>query len=234
MNIFIIVSTENERSVQKAKECIESANKFGIYPQIFEAIKGTKSNKTFNKLKIKLKPINENAACKLNSSGVRGCLASHLELLNMCSRSNVPYLILEHDAYFIRKIDFNNLMTKFKNVLHLDACSHTDIDYDLQINYSLENEINVIDYNTNCKKRKIGNDERIHTRFCGSHAYIIKPHASERIINYVRTCGLMPADWLFNKYIFNKLHGVSASVVCINPNYNTLEEKKKNLSLTSC
>jgi len=232
MKFFIIVSKENDHSLQKASECIENANKFGIYPEIFEAIRGIHSNRTFRKLKVKLKSVNDQASVKLESKGVRGCLASHLELLNMCAHDNVPYLILEHDAYFIRKIDLETL--KFKNVLHLDACSHTDIDYNNQIMNYLDNEVNVIDYITNCKKRMIGKDERIYTRFCGAHAYIIKPHASLKILKYVRSYGLIPADWLFNTFIFNRLHGVSSSIVRVHPDYNTLDEKNKKLSLTSC
>ena len=234
MKFYMIVSKESDISVQKASECIEIANKYGIYPEIFEAIKGKQSNKTFSKLKIKPKPINEYAGVKLESLGVRGCLASHLELLYKCAHDDVPYLILEHDACFIRSVNFENLLPKFKNVLHLDALSHTDIDYTNQIFESMHNEIHVIDYVTNCKKRKVGNNERIYTRFCGTHAYIIKPHASQKILNYVRSYGLMPADWLYNSFIFNKLHGVSASIVMVHPDYNTLDQKKKNLSLTSC
>ena len=41
---------------------------------------------------------------------------------------NVPYLIMEHDAYFIRKLP-ENILDKFKTTLHLDSYDHLADDY---------------------------------------------------------------------------------------------------------
>lgn len=228
----------DEHSVKKGLECIEQAKKFNIDVEIFKAIDGANAQNVFDKFGFTHVLKSAGAIDKLKRNGVKGCLASHLLLLEKCLNDNEPYLILEHDAFFLRSIP-DDILSKFESVLHLDAFDHLSTDYYKKLKYTKKNEINYIDYlqirpKDVLKFRALTGKEGIkHTYFYGAHAYIIKPNCVRQIFDYLKCYGLVPADWMFNNFVFPDLKGVTASIVCIHKIYNSIYVREKNLSLTN-
>lgn len=242
MKTFIIVSQDDEHSVMKSNECIKQANKYNIYPEVFNAIKGENAQEIFDKFNTTKVLKSACAIDKLKKNGVKGCLASHLVLLDKCMNENVPYLIMEHDAYFIRHLP-EDILDKFKTTLHLDSYDHLADDYydkiDKSINNKSENESEIMKYTetrpiNEVKYRALTGREGIrYTYFYGAHAYIIKPQYIHKIFDYLRTFGLVPADWLFNTFIFPTLSCIRKPIVCVHRKYNSKYVRENDLSLTN-
>ena len=237
MKTYIIISMENEHSLEKGLECIDQAHKFNIKPEIFKAVKGEDAQDVFDKFGLTHVLKSACALDKLKRNGVRGCLASHLLLLEKCKNDNVPYLIMEHDAWFLKNLP-EDILENFKDVIHLDGFDHLSKTY-YQNTKNHENEnLKYINYTEirkiqDVKYRALTGKEGIrYTYFFGTHAYIIKPHAVDVILDYLKRFGLVPADWMFNNYLFPDLKGVNTSLVCVYEKYNSNYVRENNLSLT--
>lgn len=237
MKAYIIISMDNEHSLNKGLECIENARKFNIKPEIFKGIKGINAKSVFDKFGFSKILKSACAIDKLKRDGVKGCLASHLLLLEKCKNDNVPYLIMEHDAWFLREIP-DDIMENFKNVIHLDAFDHLSKNYYEDIKNNRNTNIKYINYTEirkiqNVKYRALTCKEGVkYTYFFGTHAYIIKPEAVDKIFKYIKDFGLVPADWLFNNYNFPDLKGLNTSIVCVHEKYSSTYVREKSLSLT--
>ena len=70
MKTFIIVSQDDEHSVMKSNECIKQTNKYNIYPEVFDAIKGENAEEIFKKFNI-TKVLKARAIDKLKKNGVK-------------------------------------------------------------------------------------------------------------------------------------------------------------------
>ena len=101
-----------------SKECIDSANKFGIQAEIFPATWGDD-----------LKVFKKGQSRKEINPGLKGCLLSHYRLWKKCIASAKPMMIFEHDNFVLREIP-ENLMNTFEDVLHLDFASRNVVNYE--------------------------------------------------------------------------------------------------------
>ena len=105
MRPFVITISDIEESVKSAQRCIDSAKKFGIDVEIFEAhTPKDKPFDVFKKLGIQLSDrIYKNPHLR-NLDAQCSCLLSHYSLWQMARALNEPILVLEHDAIFVDKL----------------------------------------------------------------------------------------------------------------------------------
>ena len=114
MRTKIIILKNNELSEQVAKDCIEQAKKFGITVEVFDAINGFDAAGHLELLNIK--PLGK---FKKGRVGIVGCFLSHYYLWLDCIKDNVPYLVLEHDGYFVKPLP-NNILDLFDDVIKFE------------------------------------------------------------------------------------------------------------------
>ena len=92
-----------------AQECIDSANKFGIQPEIFPATWGDDVDKHFSEQDLKV--FKKGQSRKEINPGLKGCLLSHYRLWKKCIASAKPMMIFEHDNFVLREIAFSILFS---------------------------------------------------------------------------------------------------------------------------
>ena len=220
MKYKIICLQESDISVKYAKECIEQAKKFNITLEIFNGIHGNDSENHIIDLNIKRK-----WNFKAGRKGVDGCFLSHFYLWKNCVEDNVPYLILEHDGYFIKPLP-DNILDNFIDVIKLDNYNPFKDTYNDSIKKDMNNPITYIQYHNSITKNKGLNETGNY--FKGAYSYIIKPHAAKKVIDFVYEKGFLPADVLLGDAILD-LKVVTPTIVRLHPDYF---KRVKELSLT--
>jgi len=187
MKTFIIRLQENDHSCQMAADCLNQAQKFGIKNvEYFDAINGFDSDIYYEKYNIKPR-----TKLKKGRKGVIGCFMSHYTLWLNCVRDNVPYLILEHDGYFIRPLP-KGVLDNFDDVLKLDRLDPFSNLY----NSILEDEKSLSIGYAKYHNKQAKNPAKIGTGnyFRGAWSYIIKPSACKKLIKHIRDHGHVTAD----------------------------------------
>lgn len=220
MKSFIITLAGNIVSETHAIDCIKQSESFGINVEYFNAING-------NDYPAHLKRLNMSPRYKFKKgrAGVFGCFLSHYYLWNNCVSDDVPYLILEHDGYFIRPLP-DNILDQFSDVLKLDGLDP----YSKSYNTGLENQksypiIYKKYHNPAAKfleKNQTGNYMR------GAYGYIIKPHAAKKVIDWIAINGFVPADQQLGDALVD-IQVIVPSIVRLHPAYHN---RIRELSLT--
>jgi GR25 family glycosyltransferase involved in LPS biosynthesis len=211
MKAFIIRLKNNSISEKHADECVRQAKIFDIGIEYFDAING-------NDYPAHLKRLNISPRYKFKKgrAGVFGCFLSHHYLWKQCVEHNVPYLILEHDGYFLRPLP-TDILEKFEDVLKLDGLDPYSKQYDSffqNIDHDVSIKIEEY-YNPQAKfleKNQTGNYMR------GAYGYIIKPHAAKKIIEWIALNGFVPADQQIGNAIVD-IKVTTPSIVRLHPNY---------------
>lgn len=187
MKAFIIVLQESEHSRSLGASSIKEANKFGIYPEVFNAINGYQSAKVFKKHGITRFLTSD----LIEQPGHQGCFLSHFELWMKCVELDEPIIILEHDGVFIRELP-DDILDKFDGVLKLDPLlpynGFSTYNYKVDKSLLLNNEIEV--YHQPARGTWYGVGEFI----WGAYGYIIKPKAAAALIDFAQTIGACPTD----------------------------------------
>jgi len=147
-------------------------------------------------LKLLLSPYKANDISK-----VFACTLSHARLWKMCSELNEPIMILEHDALFTNKFNWNKLKDKFTGgVLGLNnprgATRRASVFH-----------AKVLDGASNTKGRAVItcpwiDDKTIPQGIAGNSAYIIKPHAARALLDKLMELGGWPNDALMCNQLF--------------------------------
>lgn len=215
MRAKIIRLKEIELSKRTADECVIQAAKFGIQIEEFDAINGLYCEDHLTKLNIK--------PAKKIRPGARGCTLSHVYLWKECIDKNVPYLIVEHDGYFIEPLP-ENILDKFKDILKLDNCNPYSETYEQDIVDRSGRPFEVID---------LADDPEFHSvagKYSrGSYAYIIKPHAAKMLIDWISINGFLRSDHQLGTDICD-VKTVSKTIVRLHPYYLN---RAKSLSMTT-
>ena len=214
----IIYLSEVELSKKICKSCIEQGKKFDIEILPFKGIHGLNAVKILNQLSLKPKYF-----FKQGRRGVYGCFLSHYLLWLECIKANVPYLILEHDGFFIRKLP-ENIINEFDEVLKLDDESPYNEDYEEKI--SINHDFNITKYVNKTAKNLELNETGNYMH--GAYSYLIKPEGAKKIISWIKLNGFLPADIQIGDKIVD-IKVIKPTVVRIHPFYNKQVEK---LSLT--
>lgn len=223
MRTKIITLKNNELSEQVAKDCIEQANKFGITAEVFDAINGFDAASHLELLNIK--PLGK---FKKGRVGIVGCLLSHYYVWLDCIKDNAPYLVLEHDGYFIRPLP-DNILDLFDDVIKLDSGNPYSDSYESWL-ATHSNDASSI-WTIRDDEHSGGNGETAAGRYTmGAYAYIIKPHAAEKLVDWVKTNGFLPTDWLIGTKIVTVAHHLP-TIARLHPLY-AIDGNIKKLSTT--
>ena len=216
MKSFIIRLKNNATSEKYAGECVAQAKKFGIDVEYFDAVNGNEYPEHLVRLGIEPK-----YRFKKGRAGVFGCFLSHYYLWQQCSQDNVPYIILEHDGYFIKPLP-DNILDKFDDVLKLDNLDPYSKHYETWLVEQQEFPLDIQKYyNDQAKcldKNQTGNYMR------GAYSYIIKPRAARKILDWIKINGFVPADQQLGSDIVD-IQVTIPTVVRLHPAYfNNVKE----------
>lgn len=216
MKAFIIRLKNNHISESHADDCVIQAKKFNIEVNYFDAINGLDFKNHIEKLKIKPK-----YKFKKQRTGVYGCFLSHYYLWKNCVSDNVPYLILEHDGFFINPLP-EDILNNFTDVLKLDNFDPYSKNYNNDISKSSSNKIEYYNYINPTPKSavdKLGNSKHGTGNYLkGAYGYIIKPHAAKKIIDWIDVNGFVPADQQIGSNIVD-IKVTVPTIVRLHPNY---------------
>jgi len=125
------------------------------------------------------------------------CACSHYALWQECMKTDSTMLILEHDAYFINKIDFDPSDTKADIIginNPLGATRRAKLYYDKIIQNEMPFQlVPWIDEMT------------VPQGLAGNSAYIIKPEGAKNMLKLVEHYGLWPNDAIMCRQLISKL-----------------------------
>ncbi len=125
------------------------------------------------------------------------CACSHYALWTLSSYTKEPLLVLEHDAYFINKIDFDPADTKADIIginNPLGATRRSKMYYDKIIENPMPFQlVPWIDEMT------------VPQGLAGNSAYIIKPEGAKNLRDLVKHYGLWPNDAIMCRQLVSKL-----------------------------
>lgn len=125
------------------------------------------------------------------------CACSHYALWTLSSITKEPLLILEHDAYFVNKINFDPNDTKAEIIginNPLGATRRAKLYYDKIIQNEMPFQlVPWIDEMT------------VPQGLAGNSAYIIKPEGAKNMLKLVEHYGLWPNDAIMCRQLISKL-----------------------------
>jgi glycosyl transferase family 25 len=210
MKTYIIRLKNNPISEKYAAECVEQAKTLNIHVEYFDAINGLDYQQHLARLKIQPK-----YKFKKGRAGVFGCFLSHYYLWKKCADENVPYVILEHDGYFINRLP-DNVLEQFQDVLKLDNLDPFSSEYNHCIENQAGSKISINKYNNPTAKFLEKNQTGNYMR--GAYGYIIKPHAAKKLIDWISINGFVPADNQIGDALVD-IQVISPTVVRLHPAY---------------
>lgn len=211
MKSIIIRLKNNNISEHHARECVEQAKQFNVDVEYFDAINGLEYPKHLETLKLFPR-----YKFKKGRAGVFGCFLSHYYLWKQCAEGTEPFLILEHDGYFIRALP-EGILDTFKDVLKLDNLDPYSKAYNSLITDEQELDVTVQKYHNEqakfLEKNQTGNYMR------GAYGYIIKPHAAKKILDWISVNGFVPADQQLGDAIVD-IQVTTPTIVRLHPSYH--------------
>ena len=219
MKSYIIYLKDNEFSCRIADECVTQASRFGLDVTHFAGYTGQQANALFEQDGIYQFP----KKLKKITAGIKGCAASHYALWKACVEDDVPYLILEQDAYMIRPLP--NILDSFDHVCKLDSANPFADDYSQQVQLDHGNRIVSYDLSWGYKKHAAPYGGY----FRGAWAYVIKPQAAKICVDSFKNYGWLPADKQFGEQLLD-LKCLSSTIFRIHPEYTA--DNIESLSLT--
>ena len=142
-----------------------------------------------------------------------------------CVEDNVPYLILEHDGYFVEPLP-DDILDRFADVLKLDELDPFSKEYNLALENEKNKPLTYKKYHNSTAKFLEKNQTGNYMR--GAYGYIIKPHAAKKIVEWISINGFVPADNQIGDALVD-IQVVSPTIVRLHPAYHN---KISELSLT--
>lgn len=130
------------------------------------------------------------------------CALSHYSLWKYCEDCSQPVLILEHDAEFIKKLDFEYLLESKYEIIGLNSpigATRKSSLFD-KIIKSNPNRLQPIP--------KIDKD-KIPQGLAGASAYLLKPYGAKKILDKVKEVGLWHNDALLCRQLFGSMMAVT-------------------------
>jgi len=126
---------------------------------------------------------------------------SHFRIWTECFEKKEPILVLEHDALFVKKLNYQYLLESKYDIIGINnplgATRRAQVFYDIvQKNKKEIQPVPTID------------EFNIPQGLAGNSAYIIKPSGAEQLIELVFKYGLWPNDAIMCKQLVDRL-GVS-------------------------
>jgi GR25 family glycosyltransferase involved in LPS biosynthesis len=115
------------------------------------------------------------------------CSMSHFILWENCVKDNVPYLVLEHDAVFVHKLNYEDILNSKYGIVGLN---------DPHMATRLYNKFDSIVKNNPEEYQDVPIIDRMEVPqgLAGNSAYIIKPDSAKHLIGLCYKYGLWPND----------------------------------------
>jgi len=186
MQAHIITLKGHALSERLSQECRTQAALFGVDVQIRDAVNGHHHLEHFKSNNLRPR---SNDRRKL-VPGHFGNFLSHYYLWRECAAGTEPYLILEHDGYFVRPLP-TDALDRFTHVLKLDDVDPYRRDYHtiMQQQHQEQKTTEILPMDITGRSNK---GSGFYTP--GSYAYIIKPAAGRLLIDWVSNNGFLPTD----------------------------------------
>ena len=186
MQAHIITLKGHALSERLSQECREQAALFGIAVQIRDATHGRDHLQHFQRHGLTPRSTDKR---KLRP-GHFGNFLSHYYLWRDCALGTEPYLILEHDGYFVRPLP-TDVLDRFTHVLKLDDVDPYNKDYHtiMQQQHQEQKPTEILPMDITGRSNK---GSGFYTP--GSYAYIIKPAAGRLLIDWVSHNGFLSTD----------------------------------------
>ena len=211
MKAFVITLKDNEISEKGAEVCINSNTKVGNEFNIekFDATFPDEAAVYMSHNDIEWKYPWEGYEFDARSGlrkqsyptpnpGARiACAISHYRLWKECSRQGYPYMILEHDAMFQKKVEQEIVKNNYRIIGINDPFRSTRRwqQFRNEITGNKAFELDLV--------RPVPNVDEYYVPqgLAGNSAYIIKPNAADEMINIVKEHGLWPNDAIMCKQL---------------------------------
>ena len=230
MKAYCIALTNNEESMTGLNRLIESSFKVGNKFEIkhFDAVIPDQVDTLLRSFQIEWNYpwqgiVNDFATGLVKSAYVTrnpkariACALSHYMLWQDCVYNDEPFLILEHDAYFQRPLNFDINDTGF-DIIGINnplGCTRKAREY-----YQT-----IIDSNKQYLPSPWIDKRTVPQGLAGNSAYIIKPSGAKQLLDLVKEFGLWPNDALMCRQLVPKL-GVSRTF------YTTRQNLKSTTTL---
>ena len=217
MQAYIITIPNNKISIEAANRCINTSveykNEFSI--KTYDAVTPDTVQQELRKHKVDWKWPWEGAVTDLQTGLVKqsyptavkakrvSCSLSHLNLWKECIRVRAPILILEHDAMFLRKLDYNDYIKDDKYSI-------------IGINNPLGNTRRSSVFHQAIQKSRypicdvpVIDEVYVPQGLAGNSAYIIKPDAANKLVKAVHKHGLWPNDAIMCRQLLPYTIGVT-------------------------
>ena len=212
MKAYVICIKGNSISEEGADKLIQSSrrvkNKFEI--NLFDAVTPSMANTVLfgNGLKWKYPwqgqetdlstGLIKSAYQTANRDSRIACAMSHWLLWHKCATKEEPLLILEHDAIFIEKLDYDSILKSNYDIIGINspasATRKAHMFHDIVQSKSawIQPVPDVDEFN-------------VPQGLAGNSAYIIKPAGAQNLLDASRKHGVWPNDALMCKQIIPKL-----------------------------
>lgn len=218
MKSYIIRLKNNSISEKYANLCVAQARELGIDIEYFDGINGLEYQQHLTQLGIVPR-----YKFKKGRAGVFGCFLSHYYLWQRCAANNEPFLILEHDGFFIKPLP-GNILDTFLDVLKLDNLDPFSKQYNNLLQHQQHQSLIISKYhNPQAKTIDPGSKfvEKIGTGnyMRGNYGYIIKPSGAEKLIKWIGQNGFVPADQQIGSDVVD-IQVTVPSLVRLHPDYH--------------
>jgi GR25 family glycosyltransferase involved in LPS biosynthesis len=209
----VITMTDNEVSMEAFSKLQDSSYRVGndFRPEIFEATIAENAEDHMAKLLLKwnypwegvvtdLKTgLKKSAYPTQNRLNRIACAISHYRLWAVCAKTDKPMLIMEHDAIFIQKFRYDNLLEdKHYNIIGINnpiGNTRKSHEFHKILQQSVDRE------NTGIVPVPTIDNFDIPQGLAGNSAYIIKPKGARMCIKAASEHGLWPNDALMCKQL---------------------------------
>jgi len=215
MKSYVIAIPGHEDSQEAANTCIKSSMNYGNSFEVnkFDAVTPDQVDSIIKKKKLKWNYPWEGAVLDFNTGLKKSayatknrkariaCALSHYQLWENCYQDDIPYLILEHDAIFISKLNYENPIKSHKLIISINNprfATRKAGDYHDLIKSSAADGYGIV---------SVPNIDEMNVPqgLPGNSAYIIKPEGARRMIKLVEDYGLWPNDALMCKQLIPRI-----------------------------
>jgi GR25 family glycosyltransferase involved in LPS biosynthesis len=209
----VITMTDNKVSMEAFGKLQDSSHSVGndFRPEIFEATIAENAEDHLSKLLLEwnypwegvvtdLKTgLKKSAYPTRNRLNRIACAISHYRLWAVCVKTDKPMLIMEHDAIFIQRLRYNNLLEdKYYNIIGINnpiGNTRKSHEFHKILQQSVDRE------NTGIVPVPTIDNFDIPQGLAGNSAYIIKPKGARMCIKAASEHGLWPNDALMCKQL---------------------------------
>ena len=213
----VITMTDNEVSLGAFAKLQDSSYRVGndFRPEIFEATIAENAEDHLSKLLLEwnypwegvvtdLKTgLKKSAYPTRNRLNRIACAISHYRLWAVCVKTDKPLLIMEHDAIFIQKLRYDNLLEdKHYNIIGINnpiGNTRKSHEFHKILQQSVDRE------NTGIVPVPTIDNFDIPQGLAGNSAYIIKPKGARMCIKAASEHGLWPNDALMCKQLIPRM-----------------------------